>query len=174
MSFRSCIRWAGVAGALCAVALAAGAASARPTGIAVSGCPTSGLVVWLDTSGNGAAGSFYYTLRLTNQSGRACSLVGYPGVSGVDLHGRQLGRAASRNPSPVRRVTLQNGATAAATVRIVDVLNFPPAVCRPAAAAGLRVFPPNQRASKTVPFPFRACSRTSRAYLFVSAVKRSS
>ena len=28
------------------------------------------------------------------------------------------------------------------------------------AAAGLRVFPPNQRASKTIPFPFPACGRT--------------
>jgi uncharacterized protein DUF4232 len=173
-SIRSRIRWAGVAAAACAVALAAGAAAARTTATVIPGCRTSGLVVWLDTSGNGAAGSFFYTLRLTNQSGRTCSLAGYPGVSGVDLRGRQLGRAASRNPSPVRRVTLPNGATAAATLRIVDALNFPAAVCRPTPAAGIRVYPPNQRASKTVPFPFTACSRARRVYLSVSAVRRSS
>src|SRR6516162_7596320 len=47
---------------------AAGATAAAPR------CSTSGLVVWLDTQGNGAAGSVYYHLKLTNLSARTCTL----------------------------------------------------------------------------------------------------
>jgi hypothetical protein len=39
----------------------------------------------------------YYTLRLTNLATVPCSLRGYPGVSAVDLAGKQLGSAAGRN-----------------------------------------------------------------------------
>jgi hypothetical protein len=41
-----------------------------------------------------AAGSIYYHLEFTNLSGRACTLVGYPGVSAINLSGHQLGSAA--------------------------------------------------------------------------------
>jgi hypothetical protein len=44
------------------------------------------------------------------------------------------------------------------------------AECRPVTAAGLRVYPPNQKGSKVVPFPFRACSRVRPVYLHVQAV----
>src|SRR5581483_3616965 len=54
-------------------------------------CAAAGLVVWLDTREGRAAGSVYYRLELTNLGARTCSLRGYPGVSAVDLAGRQLG-----------------------------------------------------------------------------------
>ena len=153
-----------VAALIPTVAVSAATKSATP-------CRTSGLVIWLDTQGNGAAGSSYYQLKLTNLSGHACSLFGYPGVSGVDLRGRQLGSAASRNPAHrPQRVTLANGATASATLQIVEAGNFPPSVCRQVTAAGLRIYPPNQTAAKIVPFPFRACSRTGPVYLSVESV----
>ena len=148
------------------------AGSAAATGGAP--CRTSGLVVWLDTQGNGAAGSIYYQLKLTNLSGHACTLFGYPGVSAVSLGGRQFGSAASRNPAHrPQRVTLANGATASATLQIVEAGNFPPARCRQVTAAGLRVYPPNQTAAKIVPFPFAACSRVGPTYLGVQAVQPS-
>jgi hypothetical protein len=137
---------------------------------AAPACMKRGLVVWLNTQSNGAAGSFYYRLEFTNLSGRACSLHGYPGVSGVDLAGRGLGSPAGRNPSRIRTITLANGATGNAVLRIVVVGNFPPARCRQTSAAGLRVYPPNQRALKLVPFPFRACARTGTRYLFVGTL----
>jgi hypothetical protein len=155
-----------------AASIPAVAGSAATTSTAA--CRTSGLVVWLDTQGNGAAGSSYYQLKLTNLSGHACTVFGYPGVSAVDLRGHQLGRAASRNPAhQPHRVTLANGATATATVQIVEAGNYPPATCRQVTAAGLRVYPPNQRAAKIVPFPFAACSRVGPAYLSVQAVQSS-
>jgi hypothetical protein len=135
-------------------------------------CATSGLVVWLDTRGNGTAGSVYYKLKFTNLASHSCHLLGYPGVSGVNLAGRRLGSAASRNHSHIpNMVTLARGATASAVLQIIQADNFSAASCHQVTAAGLRVFPPNQRASKVIPFPFRACSRAGPVYLSVQAVR---
>jgi hypothetical protein len=153
--------------ALVAAATTVGGAPARTS---VAACTTSGLVVWLDTTGNAAAGSSYFTLKFTNQSGRTCTLKGYPGVSALDLRGHTLGSPASRDPSSTPVVRLANGATANATLRIVDAGNFPPSTCQRRAAAGLRVYPPNQTASKVVPIPFDACSRSGPVFLSVKAV----
>ena len=156
--------------AACALALAANASGARTSAAAAATCKTSELVVWLNTQGDAAAGSVFYTLEFTNQSGHTCALVGYPGVSAIDLRGHQLGSPASRNPSATRAVNLPNGATATAQLRIAQAANFPLSKCHVAAAAGLRVYPPNQTASKIVPIPFRACSRTGPIYLSVKTV----
>jgi len=144
-------------GSAAAPASGSGSGSARAAG--PPACQTAGVVVWL-SNGSGAAGSAFYTMDLTNLSGHACTLRGYPGVSAVNLSANQVGRAASRNKGKkVKTVTLVNGAAATATLRIVDAGNFSRSVCRPVTAAGLRVFPPNQTASKLVPFPFGVCSR---------------
>jgi len=148
-----------------AVSGASGATAALPT------CPTAGLVIWLNTEGGGAAaGSFYYKLEFTNQSSHACTLTGFPGVSAVDLHGHRLGSAARKNPSSTRVVRLANGATAASVLQIVVAGNFPQSACHRAPAAALRVYPPNQTASKLVPFPFDACSRPGPVFLTVKTV----
>ena len=144
--------------------------AAGATTRAAPACTTSGLVVWLNTNGDGAAGSVYYRLQFTNLSGRACTLRGYPGVSAVDLADRRIGSPAGRNPSSVPSVVLAKGGTANAVLRIVQVGNYPPSRCRPTRAAGLRKYPPNQRASKVVPFPLRACSEAGVAYLSVGTV----
>jgi hypothetical protein len=160
--------------ALGAVACAFGFAGslARPAGAraAVAPCKTSGLVVWIDTRGNAAAGSVFYTLKLTNESGRTCTLGGYAGVSAVSLGGRRLGSPAARDRGVTPRViTLRNGATTSAQLRIVQALNFPRTTCRPVMAAGVRVYPPSQTTSKVVPIPFRACSRVGPVYLQVQS-----
>jgi hypothetical protein len=116
--------------------------------------------VWLNTQANNSAGHVAYNLKFTNQSGRRCTLRGYPGVSAVNLRGRQVGPAASRNNATrTRTVTLKNGGTATAPIQIANAGFFSPSTCGPANAAGFRVFPPNQGASRTVPFPFPACTR---------------
>jgi hypothetical protein len=133
-------------------------------------CTTGRTVIWLDTQGDAGAGSIFFSLRFTNLSDHPCTLTGFPGVSAVDLAGRQLGRASSRTPSPVETVSLGSGATVAAALRIAQVVNFPTAACKPVNAAGLRVYPPNQTTAKVVPFPFKACSRNGPVYLNVKAV----
>lgn len=161
----------GAAAAVVALGASSTAAAHARTAAGPARCATSGLVVWLDTQGSGAAGSSYYMLKLTNLSGHTCTLIAYSGVSAVNLRGHQLGRSASRTSSPKpKRVTLADGATATEVLRIVDVSLFTPSACRPVTAAGLRVYPPNQTASKVIPFPFRACSRSGPGYLSVQAI----
>jgi hypothetical protein len=158
---------------LSAAGVQASASSPEATArTAAPACATSGLDLWLDTSGTGAAGTIYYQLHFTNLSGSTCTLLGFPGVSGVTLNGTQLGSAAARNHSfTPHLVTLTNGATATAIVGITQVSLFPPATCGPVTAAGLRVFPPGQTASKIVPFPFGACAKTGPVYLSTMVVK---
>jgi hypothetical protein len=164
---------AGVAALASGLLLAAGPGSVTAGAVATTppGCATAGLVIWLDTTGNGAAGSSFYGLEFTNLSGHTCTLGGYPGVSGVNLTAKQVGRAATRDPSHPRHVvTLAQGATATAVLRIVDAGNFPKSTCHPVTAAGFRVYPPNRTTAKLVPFPFAACSRSGPAYLSVEAL----
>jgi Protein of unknown function (DUF4232) len=147
------------------------APSAQATG--TPACATSGLVVWMQTEGNGTAGPIYYQLQLTNLSGHTCTLKGYPGVSAVGLGGRQLGRAASRDTSSKPKlVTLANGTAAKVTLRLVQGGFFPTSSCKPVTAAGLRVFPPGQSSSKVIPFPFEACSRSGPAFLTVGSARK--
>ncbi len=147
-------------------------ASLAPAAASTPKCATSGLVVWLGTQGNGAAGSIFYTLEFTNLSGHACTVSGFPGVSAVDLAGHQLGSPASRDTAHTpHTVTLAAGATATAVLRIIQAGNFPSSACHQVTASGLRVFPPNLTTSKVVPFPFYACSRTGPVYLTVRAVQ---
>lgn len=158
------------------VVVAASASSAARAGAtaatSTAGCSTRGLVVWLDTRGSGTAGSTYYSLQFTDLTGHACTLLGYPGVSAVNLDGRQLGRAAARNDkAPAHVVSLPAGGSVKAILQITDVGVFSHSTCRPATAAGLRVYPPNRFASKVIPFPFGACSRSGPVYLHVEAVQ---
>ena len=131
-------------------------------------CATSALTVWLGIPGDGAAGSTFYQLELSNTAKKTCTLYGFPGVSAIGPGGHQLGRAAARDHAdPVRLVTLRRGATAHVLLRIADVANFPATSCDPASAVALRVYPPNDRRPVEVPFSFRACRKSGPVYLDV-------
>jgi hypothetical protein len=148
-------------------------------------CTTANLDVWLNTTGNGAAGSSYYSLNFTNLSAHTCTLYGYPGVSGVTQAGIQLGSSASRDATHAATViTLTSARTARAfegstshntatvILQITEAENFPTAMCRPITAAGLRVYPPGQKESTVVPFPFVACATSGPRYLHVESVQK--
>ncbi len=170
LSHKRLLGGAAAIAAIIAVAIPAVSGARTATTAATPACTSSGLVVWMNTNGNGAAGSVFFKLQFTNLSGHSCTLRGFPGVSAVSLRGRQLGRAASHGGKR-RTITIANGKTAKATLRIVDALNFPPSKCVPVTAAGLRVFAPNATKAKIVPFPFTACSRASGpTYLSVGPV----
>src|SRR5271156_415533 len=109
-----------VAASLATTASVAPAATARAAG--PPKCATSGLVMWLNSEDSGTAGSFYYHLELANLSGRTCTLAGYPGVSAVNLDGRQIGSPAGREVTQKPRVvTLAPEAQTTALIRVVDV-----------------------------------------------------
>jgi len=144
------------------------AAATQPAAAVAPRCATSALTVWLGIPGDGAAGSTYFQLELSNTSARTCTLYGFPGVSAVGPGGHQLGRAAARDHADATHlVTLRPGATAHVLLRIVDVANFPAASCDPANAVALRVFPPNDFRSAEVPFSFRACRKSGPVFLDV-------
>lgn len=151
---------------LATLAAFAGIAAATSTGAtgraratAAPACRTALMTIWFDNQLNGTAGTFFYGLKFTNLSGNPCTLRGYPGVSAVSVAGHRVGRPASRMTGiPVHTVTLLNGRTATAAVGIVDVGAVPPSSCHAVTAAGFRVYPPGQRSSRIVPFPFRTCS----------------
>src|ERR1700744_4891138 len=87
-----------VAAVVAALSLAGGPAGAATPASAAAppACQTQGLVVWINTQGNGTAGTIFYTLNFTNLSGHSCVLRGFPGVSAVNLRGGMIGKSASR------------------------------------------------------------------------------
>ncbi|GAB2919484.1 DUF4232 domain-containing protein [Streptomyces mayteni] len=123
----------------------------------------------------GAAGSTYLTLTLTNVGDATCAMTGYPGVSLVAGDaGDQLGSPAERDPSagdPVR-VELAPGAAATAELRVTQAMNHPADECGPVAARGLRIYPPDQRSALFVAHEgLTGCTAADVGLLTVSAVR---
>lgn len=118
---------------------------------------------------DGAAGSSYIPLVLTN-TGAPCVIEGYPGVS-LAAAGSQIGAAADRDettaPTPV---TLATGASATATIRVVQAGNFDAAACSPTQVDSLVVYPPNQTEALTIPgVDYTGCASSDVHVLTVSA-----
>jgi hypothetical protein len=145
-------------------------ASAAPADPA--NCDTASLSVWVDASqSSGAAGTFAYALEFTNIGKKACTLIGYPGVSALNLNGKQLGDAAGRNPLfAARLVTIPAGGTAHADLFWSDGEVFTSG-CKPTPASLIRVYPPNSKTSKLGFFSLQVCTVKKHAYLFTSVVR---
>jgi hypothetical protein len=148
-------------------------------------CTTADLVVWLNTTASGAAGSAYYKINFTNLSTRSCTLEGYPGVLGLSLASTQLGSfAASNKAHPAKLFTLVSARTAkglaaanthnsvTAILQITDVGNFSASACAQVTAAGIGVTPPGQSAVRVLPYPFVACSKSGPRYLHIEAIQK--
>lgn len=147
----------------------AAANNAAANNAAAAGCPRGYLTSWLGIPGNGAAGSTYYELEISNVSGQTCTLYGYPGVSAVKGGGGQLGSAADRAPGHTELVvTLAPYQTAHVVLQITDVGVYSPSACHPANAVALRVYAPGDYSSMLVPFSFRACAKRGPIFLHVS------
>jgi uncharacterized protein DUF4232 len=136
---------------------------------AVPACSGTQLRAWMSNQGDGAMGSVYYQLEISNVSTTTCSLFGYPGVSAVNASGQQLGSPAARDTSRISKtVVLSPGDTAHAVLRIIDVGAIG---CPSAKATGLRVFAPNTTASQTVPFSFLACANKGPVFMYVRTTR---
>ena len=125
----------------------------------MAGCRTGDLHGSLE-GGDGAAGTIYYRLTLTNTGDRPCALGGYGGVSFVGNRGRQLGAPARRDASQggPRLLVLPAGGSAVARLGVAEAGNYDSSQCQPATARGLRVYPPNETASLFVAHRFVACT----------------
>lgn len=166
---------AGCGSAIALIALLAGNASmALSRGARASAdrsCTASGLDMWVNPTGAGTAGSFYFHLELVNVSGHTCTLDGYPGVSAVNLSGHQIGSPAARELAFAPHVvTLAPDYETMAVIHVTDVGVLPPTSCRPATAAGFRVYPPGQRTSRIAPYVFETCSKTGTVSIRVRAI----
>ena len=119
--------------------------SAAPTPSGPARCTTKDLRVSL-TGGEGAAGSTYYELTLTNTSGQVCRTGGFGGVSLVgDGNDTQIGAPADRTElGKVRAINLRPDGRETATLRVTNAENYSPSKCDPAPAEGFRVYPPNE------------------------------
>jgi Protein of unknown function (DUF4232) len=145
-----------------------------PPATAAPACATSALLVRLGVA-QGYAGGVDYVIDFTNQSGAACTMYGYPGVSLVTGPPyAQVGLAAQRdNTTPVKLVALIPGAMATAQLQIVDAHNFSPQTCRPVTATHLRVYPPNQTAPVYLATTSSGCAERVQT-LFIGAMQASS
>jgi predicted small lipoprotein YifL len=116
--------------------------------------------------GEGAAGSTYYPLRLTNTSGHPCRTGGFGGVSLVSsATGKPIGAPADRTKrGQAKPIVLDSGQRAEATLRVVNAENYPTGKCQPVQAKGFRVYPPNETHSAFVKHPTTGC-RSGKVHL---------
>jgi hypothetical protein len=128
---------------------ATAAAPARGTGTPM--CATSQLTAHLG-GGDAGAGNLYRYLVITNHSGTTCHVTGFPGVSLLDAHGKQIGAAAGREHNGYAAVTLAPGASASDTIHTINHQG----TCLPASTS-LRVYPPGNRASLVIPGKVTNC-----------------
>ncbi|WP_372667718.1 DUF4232 domain-containing protein [Amycolatopsis kentuckyensis] len=111
--------------------------------------------------GDAGAGSVYRPLLIKNTSAKPCEIQGFPGVSYVaGTDGHQVGKDAFREGTKGNAVKLDPGQTAAADIQFVNVQNFDPGTCQPTPVKGLRIYLPQETASKFVPSDGTACAST--------------
>ncbi len=93
----------------------------------------------------------------------------YPGVSALDVNGRQLGSPASWGPlAGARIVNLAPGATAHTMLGYHDVVvGTSPGCAQVKVATYLRVYPPGQRSATLAAFPVEACVHAGPVYLSI-------
>lgn len=147
------------------------ATSAAPqsTAAGMQLCKASGLKATTDATGGGAAGSVYMELILTNSGKAACHLKGFAGVSlTTGPNGQPIGAPAQRDTSvAVQDVLLAPGKSGTAVLRYTQAGNYPD--CVKTAAAGFRIYPPEDTASLFVERPSDACSNATIELLTIGA-----
>jgi len=123
--------------------------------------------------GQGAAGSVYQTIDLTNVSGKTCTLYGYPGIAlAVGSPVTQVGAAATRSNSvPPKLVTLVAGQSANALLRITQALNYPTSRCSPVNTTYLQIYPPNQTTPIYLAYKSTGCKVTAVKLLTIGVMQ---
>jgi hypothetical protein len=109
--------------------------------------------------GDAAAGTVHRPLVMTNVSDHQCTIQGFPGISYVaGADGHQVGKDAYRDGTKGDPIVLSKGQSAAADIGFVNVQNYDPAQCGPTEIKGLRVYLPQETASKFVEAPGTGCA----------------
>jgi len=130
-----------------------GGATSTTTEPGPPACNTSQLQGELGPS-NAGAGQVYNPLVLRNTSTTTCQVRGFPGVSLLDASGNQIGEPATRDGAEGTAVVLAPGASASAALHTANEGLGAPCT---AAAAQIKVYPPNQTLALTFSAPYTAC-----------------
>lgn len=101
---------------------------------------------------SGAAGHQYAYLQFTNNSAKACSLTGFPGVQLIRA-GALLGKPAVRTSERVTRVQL--APRQSATAQLVG-----DSTCNAEKSDSVQIFPPNLTEKFVVVLSLRGCPLT--------------
>lgn len=138
-----------------------------------SRCTIEDLTVSLGPS-EGAAGSTYLPVRLTNTSTASCRVQGFGGVSLVTSpRSEPVGAPADRtHRGEATAVVLRPGATAEATLQQTNADNYPTGTCQPSRTHGLRVYPPDETHSVYLRHAATACGRTAVHLLTLTPYRR--
>lgn len=116
-------------------------------------CNADELSLSLAQGDGGGAGTLNQLIVLTNISKRICILGGFPGVSLVNDNGNQIGSPAVRVENYTeKKLTLNPGGQAKATVSFTDQGNFEAGTCK-TGATKLRVYPPNDTGYLSIASP---------------------
>lgn len=159
---------AAVAAAALLLPVPAGASAAS-----VPECRSSNLHASFANDGGAAASHTYGHLRLRNVSKHDCFVQGYGGLSFVGHgNGTQLGAAADRTPSRTPRVVLRPGQRVVSLVAITSPYPYPRSTCQRAWADGFRVYVPDSRFAKFVPFRTLTCANPRLHMLAHKAYRR--
>ena len=90
--------------------------------------------------GDAGAGNLYRYLVLTNHSGTTCHVTGFPGLSMLDAHGKQIGAPATYQQLAHSPVVLRPGQSASDTIHTINQQG----TCLPTSPK-LRIYPPGSR-----------------------------
>lgn len=107
----------------------------------------------------GAAGSTFVPVRLTNTSQQPCRTGGFGGASLViSPRSEPVGAPADRtDQASAKPLVLQPGGRAVATLQVTQAGNYAASTCQPVPTKGLRIYPPNETQAAYVAFDATAC-----------------
>jgi hypothetical protein len=133
------------------------AASAKGSGTDLPTCQASQLHISKDDVEPGA-GSLTFDLSFTNSSSSSCAMLGFPGVSFMDVKFDVLGEPAVRTKESATVVTLRPGHKASAEVRTANGQSgYSAQQCDLVSVPSLKVYPPNQKQYLVVAWNQKSC-----------------
>ncbi|NSC22552.1 DUF4232 domain-containing protein [Streptomyces albus subsp. chlorinus] len=106
------------------------------------------------------AGQKNFSVVLTNESGRTCTVHGYPGLAFVNDAGEEVSIDPTRAPGQSQTITLEPGSSAWAPLSYSNPEMTGVTTVDPAAA---RITPPDERASLTAPWEGGPVTNTGKA-----------
>jgi hypothetical protein len=114
--------------------------------VTTAACSSAVLTASL-TSGNGTAGTYYYTLNIKNTGATSCVYSGSTKVSLVNSQNAVLGSSATSTTTPL---TLPSGGSIASVVAFPDSSNYSGTNACKTGVVGLAVYPSSQTTAITV------------------------